>query len=85
MKEAVCAADFTDDDERLQALIDAAEVAIARYLRRDIAAEFSAGLPADIQQAVKLLVALWYGPETEVGADWPIGVYRLLAPFRGFA
>lgn len=84
VKLAVKAADFNDDDAHLQSLIDAAEEAVAGHLRRNISTEFVGGLPSDIQQAVKLLVAAWYASDDGPGSDWPKGVTRLLAPHRSF-
>lgn len=78
--------DFTDDDEKIVGLIEAAEAHVANYLRRDLDTDWPGDLPAPIAQAVRVLVGLWYDyggvPETGDGTDVPASFKALLAAYR---
>lgn len=80
------AADDTGDDDLIQDNIDAAEAHVAKYLRRDLDTEFPGGWPADILQAVRLLVGHYYANREAVvvgqASELPLGVKALLAPWR---
>lgn len=81
------AADDAESDGIIGNYIEAAEDMVAKYVRRDLNAEFPAGWPAAILQAVRLLVAHYYenreavtaGPKASV---LPFGVEALLAAER---
>ncbi|MBR9764140.1 MAG: phage gp6-like head-tail connector protein [Rhodobacteraceae bacterium] len=85
--KAFCdAADFSDDDELLADLKDAAEAHVKDHLRRDLDAEMLGVWPAPCLMAVKLLIAHWYlhreAVSEKAGQEVPLGVTRLLAPYR---
>lgn len=89
VKAGVLATGFTDDDVLLQQLTDAAEAVVASYLRRDLSVDFPGDLPADIQQAVIMLVFHFYeaSPDADKSASevWPFGVRLLLNPHRNLS
>lgn len=74
------------DDVVIQSYIDAAESYVAGYLRLDLAVAFPSGLPASIQQAVRMLVAQYFGTRgatSEIASTpVPFGVRDLLAEHR---
>ncbi|WP_299686696.1 head-tail connector protein [uncultured Tateyamaria sp.] len=77
------------DDVLLQSYIDAAEAHVVRYVRRDLDSEFPSGWPADILQAVRLLVAHYYrfreaAVIAATASEVPMGVKALLEPHRNF-
>lgn len=73
------------DDALLTRYGAAAEAHVATYLRRDMGVDFPTGWPADVQQAVQMLVADWYenrslhDPDTSQAPQW---FYKLLAGYR---
>ena len=85
--KAYCdAADFSDDDDLLADLQVAAETHVKDHLRRDLDVEMSGVWPEPCLMAVKLLVAHWYLHREAVSEkavqEVPLGVTRLLAPYR---
>ena len=57
------------------------------HLRRDLDAEFPAGWPAPVLQAVRLMVAHYYANREAVvigsaATELPLGAERMLAPWR---
>jgi hypothetical protein len=88
VKAGVQATGFTADDVLLGQLADAAEAAIQGYLRYNLEQEHQSELPADIQQAVIMLVYHFYeapleGQDADADA-WPSPVKLLLASHRRF-
>lgn len=84
------ASDFTDHDQMLQDFIDAAETHVAKYVRRDLDAEFPDGWPPNILQVVRMLVAHFYTNREAVlvgasSAEIPFSVTDLLAGERNLA
>ena len=88
-KVHVRADDFSDDDEYLQSLLDAAEAHIIRETHRS-AEELSElgeeGFPAPLVQAIMLLAAHWYNQREAVSTAQmhavPMGVQSLVKPYR---
>lgn len=80
--------EYVDEDALIQSIIDASEAYVVQYTRRDLDADFPGGWPADILQAVKLLVAHFYeNREATMEAGdraLPFGVRPLLAAHRDF-
>lgn len=85
--KAYCdAVDFSEDDALLTDLQAAAEAHVRDHLRRDLDAEMPGAWPEPCLLAVKLLVAHWYlhreAVSDKAGQEVPLGVTRLLAPYR---
>lgn len=77
------------DDALIQSYIDRAESHVAKHLRRDMAVDFPDGWPADIKQAVCLIVASFYANREQGGESGssgiPFGARDLLSYYRNFA
>ena len=89
-KHCVIGDDFTEDDTLLQDYIDAAERHVQNHVRRDLDAEFPDGWPANIVQAVRMLVAHFYtNREATIVAvrasKIPLSVEALLECERSFS
>lgn len=85
VKAGVQAKDFSDDDELLQRLTDAAEISIAHYLRRDLEVDFPGGIPVNIEQAVIEVVRWLYECEdSDEPSRLPASARCLLAAHRKF-
>ena len=86
VKSGVRATGFYADDVELQRLTDMAEAAIARYLRRDLLAEFADGLPSDLEGAVIAFVDLIYNGDDQRDYtdqnEWPFILKLLLSGYR---
>ncbi len=78
---------WTADDGLITGYIAAAEARIVAHLRRDLDAEFPAGWPDDILQALRFLVAHYYLNREATARngdviEMALGVDDLLAPWR---
>lgn len=89
LKRHLMADDFTQDDEYITALGEAAEMHIERIIGRqlaDIYNEHGNTMPADLEHAVRLLVGHWYNQREAVASatmnEVPLGMYSLVAPYR---
>lgn len=86
VKSGVRATGFGADDVELQRLTDMAEVAIGRYLRRDLPTEFPDRLPSDLEGAVIALVDLIYNGDDQRDYtdqnEWPFVLKLLLSNHR---
>lgn len=80
---------FEDDDALLAGLGEVAEAFVEDYTRRDLDGAFPDAWPGPCQLAAKLLVAHWYRNREaladDAGAEVPLGVRDLLAPYRDLA
>lgn len=89
LKMHVRADDFSDDDEYLRHLLDAAEQYVCEATNRtsDELAELGGGkLPVTLQQAVLLIAGHWYNQRESVSgvqmAEVPYTLQALIKPYR---
>lgn len=89
LKQHVRADDFTDDDDLLQAYLNAAIEATLRATNRSLEELMALGgglMPLPVQQAVLLLAGHWYNQREAVSAGQmhavPYGYDALVKPFR---
>ena len=89
LKAHVRADDFTDDDDYLLVLLEAAEAAIVRWTNRSIVellSDSGCGFKSDVQQAILLLAGHWYNQREAVSAaslsEVPYTVQALLKPHQ---
>lgn len=89
LKKHLMADDFTNDDDYITSLGEAAEMHVQRIIGRsvaDIFVEHGNMLPPDLEHAIRLLVGHWYNQREAVSSasmnEVPLGMYSLLAPFR---
>lgn len=91
LKKHVRADDFSDDDEYLQHLLDAAESQICKATNREKAEllKEDGKLPVELQQAVLLLAGHWYNQREAVSgvqmAEVPYTIQAIVKPFRRLA
>lgn len=89
LKQHVRADDFSDDDQYLQHLLDAAEQYVFNATNRtsDELVEIGGGkLPVMLQQAVLLIAGHWYNQREAVSgvqmAEVPYTLQALIKPYR---
>lgn len=89
LKMHVRADDFSDDDQYLQHLLDAAEQYVCEATNRtkEELAELGGGeLPVTLQQAVLLIAGHWYNQREAVSgvqmAEVPYTLQALIKPYR---
>lgn len=89
LKQHVRADDFSDDDQYLQHLIDAAEQYVSSATNRtsDELVEIGGGkFPVMLQQAVLLIAGHWYNQREAVSgvqmAEVPYTLQALIKPYR---
>ena len=92
LKKHVRADDFTDDDEYLAHLLDAAEQYVCTATNREAAELLEMGggeLPTMLQQAVLLIAGHWYNQREAVSgvqmAEVPYTLQALIKPYRKLA
>ncbi len=90
-KKHVRADDFADDDEYMQHLIDAAEVAVIAATNRtaeELAGD-NGGFPKPLQHAAMMLAAHWYNQRESVSTaqmhEVPDALQALIKPYRKLA
>ena len=92
LKKHVRADDFSDDDEYLKHLLNAAEDYVCTATNRDVEELLEMGgdeLPASLQQAVLLIAGHWYNQREAVSgvqmAEVPYTLQALVKPYRKLA
>ncbi|WP_294610886.1 head-tail connector protein [uncultured Bacteroides sp.] len=89
LKQHVRADDFSDDDQYLQHLLEAAQQYVSNATNRtsDELAEIGGGkLPATLQQAVLMIAGHWYNQREAVSgvqmSEVPYTLQALIKPYR---
>lgn len=88
LKKHVRADDFSDDDEYLEHLLDAAEDYVLRATNASSLDDILVGgdLPAPLRQAVLLLAGHWYNQREAVSGvqmtEAPYTIQALIKPYR---
>ncbi len=92
LKKHVNADDFSDDDEYMAHLLDAAEQYVSNATNRtsDELAEMGGGkLPVSLQHAVLMIAGHWYNQREAVSgvqmAEVPYSLQALIKPYRKLA
>lgn len=89
LKQHVRADDFSDDDQYLAHLLEAAEQYVCKATNRDsdeLVDAATGKLPATLQQAVLLIAGHWYNQREAVSgvqmAEVPYTMQALIKPYR---
>ncbi|WP_136441629.1 head-tail connector protein [Pacificoceanicola onchidii] len=74
------------EDAMLQSFIDAAWSYCCRFTRRDLTADFSTGIPADLEQAHRMIAIHFFSHREATASgtvnEVPLGARDLLSGFR---
>lgn len=93
LEDAKAHLNITDDtdDDLIQAKIDAATAYLNSFVGYDIETKYGTGIPADLEEACRQLVAGWYENResmvigSSIAMELPIGVSDVINSYRTWA